>query len=53
MKLGKKATPRTDQMKDDYNQFQLDGADIKRTKYFHNVIDLPLFNVPITQVLNL
>ena len=37
-------------LKIDYNRFVADGSNLKRAKEFNNVIDEPLFNVPLDQV---
>ena len=43
--------PRTlAQMKNDLERFRENGADLKSAKEFNNVIDDPLFGIPIDQV---
>ena len=37
-------------LKSDYERFKKDGGNIKRAKNFNNVIDEPLFDIPIEQV---
>ena len=40
-------------LKDDYRRFIVDGGgDIKNAKFFNNVINEALFNIPINQVRN-
>nr|XP_047127858.1 uncharacterized protein LOC124808705 isoform X1 [Hydra vulgaris] len=40
-------------LKSDYERFKNDGGNIKRAKNFNNVIDEPLFDIPIEQVDNI
>ena len=43
--------PRTlDQMKADLKSFRDSGGDLKKAKEFNNVIDEPIFSVPLDQV---
>ena len=43
--------PRTLQtLEADYSNFIANGSDLKKAKLFNNVIDEPLFKVPINQV---
>ena len=37
-------------LKSDLEKFREDGANIKRAKFYNNVIDDPMFNVPLDQV---
>ncbi|XP_047127237.1 uncharacterized protein LOC124808269 isoform X1 [Hydra vulgaris] len=37
-------------LKSDYERFKNDGGNIKRAKNFNNVIDEPLFDIPIEQI---
>ena len=39
-----------DNLKEDLSNFREDGENIKHAKFFKNVIDEPLFDVPIDQV---
>ena len=37
-------------MASDFQEFRMAGSDIRKAKEFHNVIDEPLFKIPIEQV---
>ena len=37
-------------MASDFQTFRMAGSDIRKAKEFHNVIDEPLFKIPIEQV---